>query len=138
MHTHFFNLHKKPLTYCYFVIELKTIEAVSKSTLFDALFNRLLLAFFNSHVLIQQLRIKYAKQDHFNSLRLYHQKEFRPFVGHQDRQAAITVWFCQNQIVQVLHIFFLFQIQHLPMLKHFCSIFLIKIRYIFDFKYRHW
>ena len=35
MHTHFFNLHKKPLTYCYFVIKLKTIEAVSKSTLFD-------------------------------------------------------------------------------------------------------
>lgn len=27
-------LHKKPLTYCYFVIELKTIETVSKSTPF--------------------------------------------------------------------------------------------------------
>lgn len=30
----FLILHKKPLTYCYFVIELKTIETVSKSTPF--------------------------------------------------------------------------------------------------------
>ena len=34
----FLILHKKPLTYCYFVIELKTIETVSKSTLFDIIF----------------------------------------------------------------------------------------------------